>query len=168
MSVPWRSAADVLAETLRRHGAAPDAVHDVGAAWDAFAEFLAVEVGGVEEADGDGFIVEWGRWDWNDDLPALSFGRLLAVHDTGGDGDSAHRQPEYRKVELQLCFAEDPAWAELDDLGLQDTGFDHHVIGAPRRAALAETLRLIQSHPQLAAMWRATPVRSAVASERAG
>ncbi|MFI8184043.1 hypothetical protein ACIF70_26485 [Actinacidiphila glaucinigra] len=166
MPIPRRSAAEALSRTLRRHGAAPDAVSDVGAAWEAFAEFLAVEVEGVEEADGDGFIAEWGRWDWNDDLPALSFGRLLAVRDTGGD--AAHRQPEYWKVELQLCFAEDPAWAELHDLGLPDTGFDHHAIGAPRTAALAETLRLIQSCPQLAAMWRATPVRSAVTLERAG
>ncbi|MET9874351.1 hypothetical protein ABZZ36_06930 [Actinacidiphila glaucinigra] len=85
MSVPWRSAA----EALRRH----DAVHDVGAARDAFAAF-----------------------------------------------------------ELQLCFAEDPAWAGLNDLGLQDTGFDHHAIGAPRTAALAKTLRLIPPHPQSAAM----------------
>ncbi|WP_405766582.1 hypothetical protein OG539_15400 [Actinacidiphila glaucinigra] len=110
MPIPRRSAAEALSRTLRRHGAAPDAVSDVGAAWEAFAEFLAVEVEGVEEADGDGFIAEWGRWDWNDDLPALSFGRLLAVRDTGGD--AAHRQPEYWKVELQLCFAEDPAWAD--------------------------------------------------------
>ncbi|MDX2811573.1 hypothetical protein ABZ312_35660 [Streptomyces sp. NPDC006207] len=168
MPIPWRSADEALARILRRHGAAPGAVHDVDAAWQSFAEFLAIEVEGVEEADGDGFIAAWGRWDWNDDLPALSFGRLLAVHDTGGNRNDPHRQPGYWEVELQLCCAEDPAWAELDDLGLQDTGFDHHAIGAPRTAALAETLRLIRSYPQLAAMWRATPVRSTVTLERAG
>ncbi|MFD8071071.1 hypothetical protein ACFV3E_00200 [Streptomyces sp. NPDC059718] len=41
-------------------------------------------------------------------------------------------------------------------------------MGAPRTAALAETLGLIQSYPQLAAMWRATPVRGTVTLERAG
>ncbi|MEU3930613.1 hypothetical protein AB0E85_00910 [Streptomyces sp. NPDC029044] len=81
MPIPWRSSADAFAQILRQRGVEPDAVRDVGAAWEAFGEFLQVEIAGIEgpENDGDGFIVEWGRWDWNDDQPALSFGRQVAV-----------------------------------------------------------------------------------------
>ncbi|OIJ65354.1 hypothetical protein WN71_024080 [Streptomyces mangrovisoli] len=180
---------EVFTRILRERAAEPDAVGDVDVAWDAFAAFLQVEVEGIagSEDDGDGFIVEWGRWHWNDDLPALSFGRLYAVTDAeaeaeaeavaeaeaeadGADGadDGLGGQPQYWKVELQLVFAEDPAWADLDSLGHQDTGFDHDGIGPPRAAALREMRRFVESHPQLAAMWRAEPVRSALVLERAG
>lgn len=159
----------MFARILRQRGLEPDAVGDVDAAWDAFGEFLQIEVEGIEppENDGDGFIVEWGRWDWNDDQPSLSFGRLLAVGD-GGDRDAPDRQPEYWKVELELVFAEDPAWADLDGLGHQDTGFDHREIGAPRIAALREMRRFIESYPPLAAMWRTAPTHSGLALDRAG
>ncbi|MGW0698305.1 hypothetical protein ACWD0A_02990 [Streptomyces sp. NPDC002867] len=153
---------------LRQRGIEPDAVRDVDAAWDVFAEFLQTEVEGIEppENDGDGFIAEWGRWSWNDDQPVLSFGRLLAVNDVGED--DPHGQPEYWKVQLQLVFGEDPAWADLDSMGHQDTGFDHAEIGVSRTAALAEMRRFIESSPQLVAMWRAEPARSALTLERAG
>ncbi|MFF4843703.1 hypothetical protein [Streptomyces collinus] len=160
---------DVFARILRRRAVEPDAVRDVDAAWDAFGEFLQIEVEGIERAenDGDGFIVEWGKWDWCDDQPSLSFGRLFAVNDAG-DRDDPDWQPEYWKVELQLIFAEDPAWADLDSLGHQDTGFDYDETGAPRIAALGEMHRFIESYPQLAAMWRAEPTRSGLTLERAG
>ncbi|MER6370358.1 hypothetical protein ABT255_18580 [Streptomyces mirabilis] len=114
---------DVFARILRQRAVEPESVRDVDAAWDAFGEFLQVEVEGIErlENDGDGFIVEWGRWGWNDDQPSMSFGRLLAVNGAD-DRDAPDRQPEYWKVELQLVFGEDPAWAALDSLGHQDTG----------------------------------------------
>ncbi|MFF2132247.1 hypothetical protein ACFVW1_44260 [Streptomyces olivochromogenes] len=99
---------DVFARILRQRAVEPESVRDVDAAWDAFGEFLQVEVEGIErlENDGDGFIVEWGRWGWNDDQPSMSFGRLLAVN--GADHrDAPDRQPEYWKVELQLVFGED-------------------------------------------------------------
>lgn len=171
MPISWRSSAEAFAQILRQHGVEPDAVRDVDAAWDAFVAFLQIEIesGGNEEpeSDGDGFIAEWGRWDWNDDEPALSFGRLLAVT-SAGDRDDPHGQPEYWKIELQLVFREDPAWADLDSIGHQDTGFDYDEIGELRAAALAEMRRFIESCSQLAAMWRAEPTRSDLTLERAG
>ncbi|MCX4612067.1 MULTISPECIES: hypothetical protein [Streptomyces] len=169
MSISWRSSLDVFARILRQRAFEPDSVRDVDAAWDAFGEFLQIEVEGIErpENDGDGFIVEWGRWGWNDDQPALSFGRLLAVNEAD-DRDAPAWQPEYWKVELQLIFGEDPAWADVDSLGHQDTGFDYDEIGAPRIAALGEMRRFIESYPQLAAMWRAEPTRSGLTLEQAG
>ncbi|MGW6903089.1 hypothetical protein [Streptomyces sp. NPDC054940] len=167
MPVPWESSTDAFAQVFRRRGIEPDAVRDVEAAWEAFGEFLQIEIAGIEgpENDGDGFIVQWGRWGWNDDQPALSFGRQLAVTEAG-TGDDPHTQPEYWQVELLLTFAEDPAWADLDSLGHQDTGFDFDEIGAPRTAALGRIRRFLQSCPQLAALWRAEPVRSGLTLER--
>ncbi|MFF4829414.1 hypothetical protein ACFY20_42235 [Streptomyces sp. NPDC001312] len=94
---------------LRQRAVESGSVRDVAAAWDAFCEFLQIEVEGIErpENDGDGFIVEWGKWGWNEDHPALPFGRLLAVSESD-DRDDPDWQPEYWKVELQLIFAEDP------------------------------------------------------------
>ncbi|MGW1674481.1 hypothetical protein [Streptomyces sp. NPDC002324] len=154
---------------MRQRGIEPDAVHNVDAAWDAFGEFCQVEVDGIERPrdDGDGFIAEWGRWDWNDDQPSLSFGRLLAVTGAGGR-DDPEWQPEYWKVELQLVFAEDPAWADLGSLRCQDTGYNFDEIGTPRAAALVKVRRFITSCPQLAAMWRAEPTRSELTFEQAG
>ncbi|MEU7662324.1 hypothetical protein AB0B60_28110 [Streptomyces lincolnensis] len=138
-----------------------DAVRDVTAAWAAFGEFLQIDVDGIEppQDDGDGFIAEWGRWSWNDDQPALSFRRRLAVTGAGELGDP-DCQPEYWAVELLLVFAEDPAWADLDSLGHQNTGFDFTAIGAARTAALGDARRFMASYPQLVAMWRAEPLRS--------
>ncbi|MCL8015220.1 hypothetical protein [Streptomyces sp. AS02] len=168
MPLSWRSSAEVFARLLRQRGFEPDAVRDVEAAWDAFVEFCQIELDGIErpEDDGDGFIAQWGRWHWNDDRPSLSFGRQLAV--TGADGrDDPEWQPDYWTVDLRLVFAEDPAWAGLDGLGHQDTGYDFTEIGTPRAAALAEVRRFIESYPPLAAMWRAEPVRSELTLEQA-
>ncbi|KUJ36250.1 hypothetical protein ADL25_33740 [Streptomyces sp. NRRL F-5122] len=65
-------------------------------------------------------------------------------------------------------LGEDPAWADIDCLGHQGTGFDHHGIGALRTAALGTMRRIVESFPQLAAMWRAEPTRSGLTLERAG
>ncbi|MFJ4829452.1 hypothetical protein ACIP79_05930 [Streptomyces sp. NPDC088747] len=159
----------MFVQILRQRGVEPDAVRDVDAAWAAFGEFLQIEVEGIErpENDGDGFIAEWGRCDWNDDQPSLSFGRLLAVTDAGNQ-DDPDRQPEYWKVELQLIFADDPAWADVDSLGPQDTGFHYAEIGSPKLTELAEIRRFVESYPQLADMWRAEPTRSDLTLERAG
>lgn len=169
MPIPWRSSAEKFAQILRQRGVEPDAVRNVDAVWDAFGEFCQIEVDGIErtEDDGDGFIAEWGRWDWNDDQPSLSFGRQLAVTGAGGR-DDPDRQPEYWKVELELIFAEDPAWADLDRLGHQDTGYTFAEIGAPRTTALVEVRRFIESYPPLAAMWRAEPTRTVLSLERVG
>ncbi|MGW6732299.1 hypothetical protein [Streptomyces sp. NPDC055013] len=71
-------------------------------------------------------------------------------------------------MELQLVFTEDPAWADLDSLGHQDTGYDFDEIGPRRTAALREMRRFIESCPSLAAMWRTEPTRSELTLERAG
>lgn len=154
---------------MRRRGVEPDAVRDVEVAWQAFCEFLQVGVEGIEgpDDDGDGFIVQWGRWDWNGDRPALSFGRRLAVSAAHGRDDPAW-QPEYWHVELQLVFAEDPAWVDLGSLARQDTGFRFDGIGGSRATALGEIRSLLTSYPQLAALWQAEPLRSDLALECAG
>ncbi|WP_217239368.1 hypothetical protein [Streptomyces sp. AC555_RSS877] len=159
----------MFAQILGQRGVESDGIRDVEATWDAFGEFLQVEIEGIAgpENDGDGFIVQWGRWDWNDDQPALSFGRQLAVTEVD-EHDDPHWQPEYWQVELQLIFGEDPAWADLDSLGHQDTGFDFDEIGPPRTAALGRIRRFVESYPQLAALWRAKPIRSELTLERAG
>jgi hypothetical protein len=82
MPTPWRDSAGTFAEILRRHGVDPEAVTDVEAAWCAFGEFLQVAVDGIDtDADADGFLVQWGRYSWNDDRLSLSFTRQLAVVD---------------------------------------------------------------------------------------
>ncbi|MFB6560376.1 hypothetical protein ACFCYH_16070 [Streptomyces sp. NPDC056400] len=75
MAAHWKNSHEVFVLVLRRHGLAPDAIDDVARAWSAFQEFVQVPVDGIEPAedDGDGFIVQWGRWSWNDDRPALVF-----------------------------------------------------------------------------------------------
>jgi hypothetical protein len=167
--IPWRSSADAFTQILRRRGVEPDAVRDVEVAWDAFGEFLQIEVEGVEgfEKDDDGFVVQWGRWDWNDNRPALSFVRQLAVV-VADERDDSGGQPEHWQVELLLVFGEDPAWEHLDSLGHPDTGIDFGEIGAPRNAAFGRTRHLIESLPELAAVWRAQPLRSDLTFERAG
>lgn len=102
-----------------------------------------------------------------DDQASLSFGRLLAVGD-GAERDDPYWLPEYWKVELDLVFAEDPAGADFDGVGFQNTGFDHTETGGLRTASLGETRRFLKSYPQLAAMWRAEPVRSEVTLDQAG
>ncbi|MFE2309832.1 hypothetical protein [Streptomyces sp. NPDC059411] len=173
MSIPWRSSAAALQEILGRHGVTPGGACAMEAAWAAFEEFVQVPVEGIEatDDDGDGFIVEWGVWDWNAGRPAVSLGRLLAVNDDGdGDGDRSdpYWQPQYWKVEFQACFAEDPAWAGLHVSGAGDSGFDHAAIGGPRADALSATLRLIEQDPLLSAMWRSTPTHTEVTLDRAG
>lgn len=169
MSIAWRSSADVFAQVLRRRGVEVDAVCDVEAAWEGFGEFLQMGIEGIAgpEDDGDGFVVQWGRWGWNDDRPALSFVRQLAVTEDG-EWDGSCWQSAYWQVELQLVFGEDPAWADLGGFGRQDTGFGFDEIGRPRSVALGKIRRFVESCPQLAAMWRAEPIRSGLSLERAG
>jgi hypothetical protein len=99
--------------------------------------------------------------------PALSLGRLLAVRDDG-DRDDPSWQPEYWQIGLEVLFADDPAWSDLGTLPHQDTGFDFAEIGQPRLVALAAARAMVESFPQLRAMWRAQPVRSSLTLERAG
>lgn len=169
MPIPWQSSADEFVRILRTRGVEPGAVCDVEAVWDAFCEFLQVGVDGIEgpESDGDGFIVQWGRWDWNGNRPAMSFGRQLAVS-AGHRSDDPEWQPEYWQVEVQLVFEEGPGWVDLDRLGHQDTGFDFEEIGPARALALGRIRGLLPSYPQVEALWRARGVCGGVTFERAG
>ncbi|MFD9083810.1 hypothetical protein [Streptomyces erythrochromogenes] len=167
-SVPWRSSPAVFEQIVARHGVTADTC-TVEAAWAAFEEFVQVPVEGIagQEDDGDGFIVEWGVWDWNGDRPALSLGRLLAV-DEHGDRSDPYWQPEYWKVELQVFFANDSPWAGPLADGGGDSGFDFAAIGTPRADALAATRRFIDQEPLLGVMWRSAPTGAEVTLDRAG
>ena len=136
-------------------------------AWGAFQEFVQVELDGIEptENDGDGFIVQWGRWSWNENRPALAFTRLIAVSDEVARDDEFW-QPHRWAVELQLLFAEDPAWAEVGELPWNDMGFDFDPPGPARSATLAQIAEFIETLPQVHAMWQATPVSSRINLER--
>jgi hypothetical protein len=164
----WKNSREVFARILRRHGLEPDAVDDVEQAWSAFREFVQVKVGGIEPAadDGDGFVVQWGRW--NEGRPALVFTRQFAVNDDD-DRDDECWQPRYWAVELELTFAEDPAWADLSEMAWKDSmGFDFDPVGPERAAALARISGFVETLPQVAALWRATPVSSVLILDRAG
>ncbi|MFJ5138958.1 hypothetical protein [Streptomyces sp. NPDC088707] len=167
MSISWRTSAAVFEQLLGRHGVTAGACI-MEAAWAAFEEFVQVPLEGIEgpEDDGDGFIVEWGVWDWTQNQPALSLGRLLAVNEDG-DRQDQHWQPQYWKVAFQACFAEDPAWADLRINGAGDSGFDHAAIGEPRADALAQTRHFIDQDPLLSAMWRSAPIDIEVTLDRA-
>lgn len=167
MAIPWRNSAAEFARILRAHGTDLDAVTDVDAAWAAFEEFLQVEIAGIDsdENDGDGFNVEWGRWTWTDRRPALAFRRLLGVLDTE-DRQDPQDQPEYWTVELELSFAEDPAWADLNLPEYVGAGLKHYRLGAERRAAMVEEREYLGTFPQLAALWRAEPIHSRVVLEQ--
>ncbi|GAA2742039.1 hypothetical protein [Kitasatospora cinereorecta] len=169
MATHWKTSPEMFVLILRRHGLDPDAVDDVARAWSAFQEFVQVPIDGIEpaEGDGDGFIVQWGRWSWNNNRPALVFSRQFAVNDAG-DHAEEFWQPQHWSVELVLFFADDPAWADLGDMTWTDSmGFDFDPIGHERAGALTRIATFIETLPQVSAMWRAIPVGSALGLERA-
>jgi hypothetical protein len=108
----WSSCVAAFAEILHRRGVDPEAVVDVEAAWKAFEEFAQVPLTGIEgpENDGDCIIAQWGTWDSDEKQPTLSFGRQLAVPE--GDRRDPDWQPASWMVELELRFADDPAWSD--------------------------------------------------------
>lgn len=160
MAISWRDSADAFAELLRRHGVDPGAVTDVEAAWRAFGEFVQVTIDGLDtDPDADGFLVQWGRYSWNDDRLSLSFTRQLAV-------DDPDQQPEYWQVDLAMCFDDEPDLLGLDALEAQDTGHSFDPVGPQRAAALVEMRADLERHPQLRSAWRATPVTSDLSLER--
>ncbi|MGW3327612.1 hypothetical protein [Streptomyces virginiae] len=168
MSISWRSSAAAFEQILGRHGVGMGAC-TMEAAWAAFEAFPQVPIEVVEgsEDDGDSFIVEWGGWDRTGNRPAMFFGRLPAV-DEGGDRQDPYGQPQYWKVEFQACFAEAPAWADLNISGGGNSGFDPAAIGEPRADALAATRRFIDQAPLLGAMRRSAPIDIEVTLDRAG
>ena len=169
MPTTWRNSVELFAQVLERHGVDPAAVSSVEAAWAAFQEFVQLPLGGVEpaEEDGDGFVVQWGKWSWNDGQPALAFTRQLAVGEEA-DRDDEFWQPRIWAVELQLTFGEDPAWADLDEMAWSNSmGFDFDPIGSERAAALAQITAFLETLPQIRSLWTATPVASRLGLDRA-
>ncbi|MEV1319973.1 hypothetical protein AB0J14_28285 [Micromonospora arborensis] len=114
---------------------------NVETAWKAFREFLAQPVDGLEaglDSDADGFIVQWGRYSWHDQLPSLSFTRQLAVDVRETWTETDWYQPEIWQVSLDLVVPDASALADLDQLDIQDTGFDFSPPGPERDRAIGE------------------------------
>lgn len=161
MPIAWRAAAAAFEQTLRSHGAPPAAVTDVEAAYRAYADFLQTEITGIEpvDDDGDGFIVQWGRYSWHDDALVLSLTRQLTV--AGG------RQPELWQVSLELAFRDEPALVAAErELDAVDTGFRFEPIGPQRAAALAEARDRAHRQALVRMMWTTAPVSSELTFER--
>lgn len=169
MPVPWRSSAKVFAQYLTSHGLDAADVGDVEAAWQAFSEFLQVEIDDVDpdpDSDADGFIVQWGRYSWNGCRPSLTFTRQWAI--VGVDGrDGPCLDPEYWQLSLEMRFDDGRDLTGVDALPEQDTGFSFAPIGPHRHAAVAEMRTRIERHPQLRAVWRAKPTDSELTFDRA-
>ncbi|WP_067567462.1 hypothetical protein [Nocardia acidivorans] len=169
MPIAWRAAAESFEQFLRKHGVGSAAVTDVEAAWRAFVEFSQTEIGGVAPADedGDGFIVQWGRYSWDNNRLNLTLTRQLAVVDPterieADDPDWQHLW----QVELTMAFADEPALLALEpDLDAHDTGFRFDPIGPLRAAALAEVRDQAQRQALVEAMLTATPVHSELTFE---
>jgi hypothetical protein len=118
-------------------------------------------------SDADGFIVQWGRYSWHDRLPSLSFTRQFAVDVRATWTEPDWYQPEYWQVSLDLVFPESPALGDLDQLNVQDTGFDFSPLGPERDHAISEAEWEIQHYETLQALWTSTPLRSTVALDQA-
>jgi hypothetical protein len=160
VGIAWRDSPEVLVGRLRQHGLAADRVDNVDMAWKAFCEFLAQPVDGLEpepDSDADGFIVQWGRYSWHDRLPSLSFTRQFAVDVRGTWTETDWYQPEYSQVSLHLVFPDAPTFADLDQLNVQDTGFDFSPPGPERDRAISEAEWEIRHYPTLQALWASTP-----------
>lgn len=170
MAIGWRDSRELLIDLLGRHGLVPDRIGDVGTAWTAFREFLAQPVDGLDPApdgDVDGFIVQWGRYGWNDKLPSLTFTRQFAVDARNTWEEADGYQPEYWQVSLDMVFPDAPALADISELNVQDTGFDFSPPGPERDHAIGEAEWEIRLYPTLHALWTSVPVRSSVTLDRA-
>ncbi|RZU74354.1 hypothetical protein EV384_2808 [Micromonospora kangleipakensis] len=167
MHIPWRTTADVFAQILRRHGVDQDGVTDVEAAWGAFAEFLQLDIDGLDQtpdSDADGFIIQWGRRSWSDNRLILTFTRQLAIADVG-DHDDPYWQPELWQLDLEMAFDDEADLIGLDSLDVHDTGFKFAPTGPLRAAALADTWAKAQRHAPVRAAWIATPASSGLSFE---
>ncbi|MEJ3745334.1 hypothetical protein WEI85_18830 [Actinomycetes bacterium KLBMP 9797] len=167
MTVAWQSSAEVFERLLRQRGIDPHSVNDVEAAWAAFEEFVQTPVNGIlpgDDCDADGFIVQWGRWSWNDKRPALCFTRQLAVPDP----EDPDGQPSYWQVELEMLFQDEASLEGLDELNESNSGFSFDPISPARGSELA-ALRdhYLGLYPQLCVLWRATPVESRLSLHQA-
>lgn len=170
MGLLWRDAGQTLASLLRRYGVDPDRVHDVAAAWQAFTEFLALPVDGLEpvENDADGFLVQWGRYSWNDRLPSLTFTRQFAVDVRDAWAGKDWYQPEIWQVNLEMVFPDTPELAGLGRPVPADTGLDFSAPGPKRDRAIRAVAQRLTQHAALQAAWASSPARSCVTLDDAG
>jgi hypothetical protein len=102
--VDWQAGPNLLASILRRHGQALDAMTDTITVWTAFAEFAQTKLAGIDarpDSDADGFILQWGRWSWNNNRPSMSFIRQVAVP---CEGDQSGDCVELWQIELVLFY----------------------------------------------------------------
>ncbi|MEV6366354.1 hypothetical protein AB0L86_05610 [Micromonospora musae] len=167
MHIHWRTSVDVIAQILRRHGVEQDSVTDVEAAWGAFAEFLQLDIDGLDptpDSDADGFIIQWGRRSWSDNRLILTFTRQLAIADIG-DHDERYWQPGLWQLDLELAFDDEADLIGLDRLDVQDTGFRFPPVGPLRAAALTDTWAETRRHAPVRAAWIATPASSTLSFE---
>lgn len=169
VSVPWQSSVEVFGRLLRQHGVDlvdPAAMSDVDRAWAAFEEFCQTPLEGIatgEDCDGDGFIVQWGRWSWNDNRPSLLFTRQLAIPDAEGPD----WQPSYWQVGLEMTFPDSPSLARLNELNESNTGFSFAPVGPARSIELASTRNhYLALYPQLATLWNTVPDKSTLSLEQ--
>ncbi|GAA4606451.1 hypothetical protein BJY16_005838 [Actinoplanes octamycinicus] len=165
MGFPWRDAAQILDGLLRRYDVDPDHVHDVPAAWQAFTAFLALPVDGLEpvENDADGFMVQWGRYSWNDRLPSVAFTRQFAVdvRDAWTAPEDWY-QPELWQVNLEMVFPDTPELAGVGRSSPADTGLDFSAPGPERNRAIRAVEQELARQPALQAAWASSPARSGV------
>lgn len=158
--IDWRGAPDLLAEILRQYGQAPHAITDTGVAWAAFAEFAQTKLSGIDtrpNSDSDGFILQWGRWSWNDHRPCMSFTRQLAVP---REHDQFESVAEYWHMELALFYEESAVLSIHSDQG---TGFYFPASEEEWRAALMEA----EDFPPFRAVAETAPVGNLITLERA-
>jgi hypothetical protein len=160
----------MLAGLLRRDGLDPDGVQSVSAAWQAFAEFLLLPVDGLESAEngGDGFMVQWGRFSWNDRLPSLAFTREFAVDVRDTWAEQEWYQPEIWQVTLDMVFLDTP---RLADLGQSDSGhtiMNYSAPGPDRGRAIRAVEQQLAQYPAVQVAWASSPVRSRVTLDDAG
>ncbi|MBF6341811.1 hypothetical protein IU450_38920 [Nocardia abscessus] len=169
MPIPWRAATESFEQFLGKHGVGPAAVTDVEAAWRAFVEFSQTEIDGIAPAneDGDGFIIQWGRYSWDNNRLSLTLTRQLATVDASEQIEAD--DPDWQhlwQVELTMVFDDEPELvAHESGLDAPDTGFRFEPIGPLRAAALAEVRVQAQRQALVEAMWTATPVHSELTFE---
>jgi hypothetical protein len=165
--IPWPRAGDFLRSVLRDRGLDPDLVESTEAAWHAFCAFLATDVDGLDSAydtEADGFIVQWGRYSWNDKLPTLDFTRQLAVDISAGQDAFEIGRAALWQVSLQIVFPDHPA---LDQLETRDTGFYFVRTGPQMDSAQREVRQTVDLSPTLRTLWASKPLKSSVDQEQA-
>jgi hypothetical protein len=165
MGVGWRDSREVLAGLLHEQSQDPDRLTDVEATWRVFRSFLALPIDGLEPdpgSDADGFIVQWGRYSWNDRRPSLSFTRQMAVDVRATWMEPDWYQPEVWHLELKLVFEDSPALVDLGQLGVRNTGFNFSPPGPEQDRVFGRIGRQIQQYPALQALWASTPMHSSL------